>query len=136
MYQETPVDALIRAVEDAGGQSAMASKLSAARQGEPITAARVWNWVNRDKKAPADFCPDIEELTGIPCEALRPDVNWSVLRKGAKVKRRAVAPDASNEVPALVETTEQAALRAITPKGPTDRRVNLPSPVVGSDAGA
>lgn len=88
MNQETPVDALNRAVAKAGSQSALASMLSSARGGEPITAARVWNWVNRDKKAPAEFCPDIEALTGVACEHLCPDANWSVLRKSTKAKRR------------------------------------------------
>lgn len=84
MNQETPVDALARAVEIAGSQSALASGLSASRGGEPITAARVWNWVNRDKKAPAEFCPDIESLTGVSCEELAPDVNWAVVRRKKK----------------------------------------------------
>lgn len=89
MNQETPVDALNRAVAAAGSQSALAAGLSEAaksRGGEPITPARVWNWVNRDKKAPADFCPDIEDLTGVRCEELAPDVNWGVLRKNKKPK--------------------------------------------------
>lgn len=86
MYQETPVDALNRAAKIAGGQSSLASKLSKTRGGEPITAARVWNWVNREEKAPAEFCPDIESLTGVRCEELRPDVNWAVLRKNKKPK--------------------------------------------------
>ena len=35
----------------------------------------------RLNRVPAEQCPDIEALTGIKCEALRPDVNWAVLRK-------------------------------------------------------
>ena len=31
-------------------------------------------------RIPAERCPDIEALTGIKCEKLRPDVNWSVVR--------------------------------------------------------
>lgn len=87
MNQEKPVDALIRAVTAVKTQSALASGLSAAsksRGGEEITAARIWNWINRDKKAPAEFCPDIEALTGVRCEDLSPDVNWAVLRRGKK----------------------------------------------------
>lgn len=83
MENETPVDALKRAIVKAGGQSALASKLPEA-DGKPITPSRVWNWVNRDEKSPAEFCPDIEKITGVKCEELRPDVNWSVLRKSPR----------------------------------------------------
>ena len=89
MIQETPVDALNRAVSIIGSQAALAVSLTAAakaRGGEQITPARIWNWVNRDKKAPAEFCPDIEDLTGVRCEELAPDVNWAVLRKSKKPK--------------------------------------------------
>lgn len=37
-------------------------------------------------RVPAEFCPDIEKLTGVKCEQLRPDVNWAVLRKPRKTK--------------------------------------------------
>lgn len=107
MNQETPVDALVRAVKIAGSQSALASGLSAARVGEPITAARVWNWVNRDKKAPAEFCPDIESLTGVLCEELAPDVNWAVLRKGKKKSAFISTPDIANLGPDGAATKPQ-----------------------------
>jgi DNA-binding transcriptional regulator YdaS (Cro superfamily) len=80
MKQDTCVDFLNEAIAKVGPASAFAAKLTEIRNGEQITAARVWNWVNRDKRAPAEFCPDIEALTGVPCEDLRPDVNWAVLR--------------------------------------------------------
>ncbi len=37
-------------------------------------------------QVPAERCPDIEALTNgkVTCEQLRPDVNWSVLRKSIK----------------------------------------------------
>ena len=35
-------------------------------------------WVKT--RIPAERCPDIELLTGIKCEQLRPDVKWSVVR--------------------------------------------------------
>jgi DNA-binding transcriptional regulator YdaS (Cro superfamily) len=40
----------------------------------------VYQWERQDR-VPAEYCPDIEAITGIACELLRPDVNWSVLRK-------------------------------------------------------
>ena len=41
-----------------------------------------YHW--RKTQVPAAHCPDIELLTGTRCEALRPDVNWGVLRVPAK----------------------------------------------------
>lgn len=79
MQDETPVDALIEAVREAGGQSALAEKLTRIAN-EPVSQARVWNWLRRDMKVPANMCPWIEQLTKVRCERLRPDVNWSVLR--------------------------------------------------------
>lgn len=69
------------AVEKAGGQTALASALS--KRGRAIKQAHVWKWLNSpspDKSPPAEYCPDIEAITGVRCEDLRPDVNWSVLR--------------------------------------------------------
>ena len=79
MQNETPVDALSEAVKIAAGQSALADKLSALAP-SPVSQARVWNWVNRDQRAPAEMCPLIERLTGVACERLRPDVDWGYLR--------------------------------------------------------
>ena len=44
-----------------------------------VTQQTLTNWKQRG--IPADKCPDIEQATGVKCEILRPDVNWSVLRK-------------------------------------------------------
>lgn len=45
-----------------------------------LTAPVVSDWVSGKKRIPAEQCPRIEELTGIKCEDLRPDVRWDVLR--------------------------------------------------------
>ena len=82
MKTETPVDALAEAVAQIGSQSAFADRLSRLTT-EPVSQARVWNWLNRDKKAPAEVCPLIERLTNIPCERLRPDVDWAYLRSSS-----------------------------------------------------
>ena len=79
MKTETPVDALAEAVAEVGSQSAFAERLSNLAA-EPVSQARVWNWLNRDKKAPAEVCPLIERLTKVTCERLRPDVDWAYLR--------------------------------------------------------
>lgn len=44
-----------------------------------ISQQAITNWKKRG--IPAEHCPDIEALTGIKCEVLRPGVNWAVLRK-------------------------------------------------------
>lgn len=86
MSSSTPVEALERAIKLAGGQTAFADALTKRRVAikgpgeEPVSQARVWNWLRRDKKAPAEFCPDIEALWGVACEELAPDVDWAVLR--------------------------------------------------------
>lgn len=90
MENETPVDALIEAVKLATGQSALADKLSALAP-SPVSQARVWNWVNRDQRAPAEMCPLIERLTGVVCERLRPDVDWGYLRNGASTEAKEAA---------------------------------------------
>lgn len=64
--------ALNRAIVAAGGISAMARALGLSSHGV------VHQW--RLNRVPAEHCPDIEALTGIRCEELRPDINWAVLR--------------------------------------------------------
>lgn len=93
MIKTTPVDALNRAIKLAGGQSSLADKLPLSSGGKPVSQARVSYWVNRDKKAPTELCPDIEALTGVPCEELRPDVNWAVLRKQRRKNRTTAAAE-------------------------------------------
>ena len=67
-------EALRRAVEVCGGQSALASAIG-------LTQSHVWNWLHR-RGVPAEHCPAIERATGraVRCEALRPDVDWGYLR--------------------------------------------------------
>lgn len=83
MPNPTPVESLVQAVEKMGGQTALAGALSK-RCPEPVSQASVWNWINRDGGAPAKFCPDIEDLTGVKCEHLCPGTNWAVLRKQSR----------------------------------------------------
>lgn len=67
---ETPLD---RAVGLADGPTKMARALKLSGP------AVVYQW--QKTRTPAEKCPDIEALTGVKCEELRPDVNWAVLRK-------------------------------------------------------
>jgi DNA-binding transcriptional regulator YdaS (Cro superfamily) len=86
MDTNAPVEALNQAIELAGGQSALAQKLTdrvRERGMPPVSPARISNWVNRDKRAASELCPDIEAITGVKCESLRPDVDWGFLRNAA-----------------------------------------------------
>src|SRR5574337_284998 len=64
------------AIQLAGGASALARKLGL------NSPAVVYQW--SVTRVPAEWCPRLEELTGVRCEDLRPDVKWSVLRARAK----------------------------------------------------
>lgn len=72
--------ALHRAAAVLGGQAAMAELLGYKdRRG-------IWPYFNTDREFPAEHCPDVEDATRgkgdvVTCEELRPDVNWSVLRR-------------------------------------------------------
>jgi DNA-binding transcriptional regulator YdaS (Cro superfamily) len=75
---ETPLE---RAIRLADGMTALARKLQ--ERGKKITGhATIYQW--KQSRIPADYCPDIEALTGVTCEELRPDVNWAVLRGTVK----------------------------------------------------
>lgn len=58
---------LERAVQLAGGQLALAKKIG-------TTQSRVWNWLNRDSRIPAEFVIPIERATGVSRHELRPDI--------------------------------------------------------------
>lgn len=62
------MQALTRAVELVGGQSALADKIGKKQ-------AHVAMWIKRGK-VPAEVCADIEAATGgsVTCKELRPDV--------------------------------------------------------------
>ena len=64
----TPLDALKKAVEIAGGQHKLSKMIGC----NHITQVSVM--VNRDKKASARYAAKISEVTGVPCHELRPDI--------------------------------------------------------------
>lgn len=68
------------------GRGTIASLVKFVQVSQPIVS----DWVNQKRQVPAERCPDIEAFTGgqVTCEELRPDVNWSVLRKSRKRKRK------------------------------------------------
>lgn len=71
-------EAIQRAFLAVGGPAALAKKLGRSRQ-----SANQW----RKNGPPVELCPDIEKLTGVRCEDLQPDVNWSVLRKAPRLAK-------------------------------------------------
>lgn len=73
----TPLERACRAVD---GATRLAQLLS--KPEHTVSKSSVSRW--KRERVPAEYCPDIEALTGVPCEDLRPDVNWSVLRKKAR----------------------------------------------------
>lgn len=60
--------------------TALARKLT--ERGRDVRDHRtIYQW--KQSRVPADYCPDIEAITGVRCEDLRPDVAWDVLRMQA-----------------------------------------------------
>lgn len=62
-----PDEALKRAVEVLGGQTAMARLLGLAQ-------TSVWAWIRKGKPLPAEHVLTVEEATGISRHDLRPDI--------------------------------------------------------------
>jgi DNA-binding transcriptional regulator YdaS (Cro superfamily) len=52
-----------------------------------VTRAAVNQWKDEGRRVPAEHCPAIERLTNgaVRCEALRPDIEWAVLREPPEV---------------------------------------------------
>lgn len=67
------LEALQKAVSAAGGQTALARKISE-KLGVNVKQGHVWHWLNKSHKAPPDKVIVIEGITGIPRHELRPDV--------------------------------------------------------------
>lgn len=87
MKKRTPAQqALQEAIALLDGQAALARAIGRSPQ-------EVWNWLNRDDGAPAEVCPLVAEAVGhkVPCERLRPDVDWERLRRGIVGSKEAVA---------------------------------------------
>lgn len=69
---------LLQAIEICGGLSKLAAAIG-------VTPQTVSNWTQPNRRVPAEQCPPIERATGgvVRCEALRPDIEWGVLREQA-----------------------------------------------------
>jgi DNA-binding transcriptional regulator YdaS (Cro superfamily) len=71
----TSEEALDQAACLLGGMPALGKKLG-------VTKGAVGQWKLPGRRVPAEHCPVIERLTSgaVPCEYLRPDVEWAVVR--------------------------------------------------------
>jgi DNA-binding transcriptional regulator YdaS (Cro superfamily) len=58
---------LSKAIQSAGGQKALADLLG-------VRQSHVSNWLNRNKRVPAERVLDIERVTGVSRTELRPDL--------------------------------------------------------------
>ncbi|MEG0922803.1 MAG: helix-turn-helix domain-containing protein [Comamonas sp.] len=67
---------ILKAVELVGGVTAFAKALG-------VRPPTISQWLRGQRPVPAERCPAIERLTqrAVTCEQLRPDVEWSVLRR-------------------------------------------------------
>lgn len=76
--RDTPQQlALDRAIGIAKGKTALMRQLN--ERGHNITSHNtISQW--RENGVPAMYCPDIEDLTGVPCEELNTKTNWTLLR--------------------------------------------------------
>lgn len=52
--------------------------------GNKVLRQHVEHWL-KSGRVPADKAPDVERVTGVPCELLSPDTNWAVVR-GAPIQ--------------------------------------------------
>lgn len=74
------MDALIEATRICGSQAELARRIGLSQQ-------VVNNWARRGN-VPAEYCPAIERETGVRCESLRPDVDWSTVRNNPLPENR------------------------------------------------
>ncbi len=81
MENLTPIEKAIKAM---GGVAETVRKLSLNGH------ATVYQWTKT--RVPAERCPQIEELTGVRCEDLRPDVRWSILRNTQELPQAQAKP--------------------------------------------
>ena len=60
-------EALVRALEAAGGQAALARAVG-------VSQPSVWHWVHKSKRVPAEYALAVEGATGVSRHDLRPDL--------------------------------------------------------------
>lgn len=68
----TPFEALIACRDAAGSDSALARDLSDGA--ETVSQPRVWRWINKVRRMPAEFVLKAERRYGVSRHDLRPDI--------------------------------------------------------------
>jgi len=66
-HEPTPFEAFQEAVEQAGGQSALARICD-------VSQPAVWKWLQSAKRLPAEYVLRVEAATGVSRHLLRPDI--------------------------------------------------------------
>lgn len=80
------MESLLKAIDLCGGTQAGFAKLLTenlpSTVTEPVTPQQVWNWLNRDKVVPAQYCPTIEKICRyeVRCEDLNRFADWAAIR--------------------------------------------------------
>lgn len=82
----TSDEALTKAADIAGSMQSLGEQLG-------VTKGAVGQWKLPGRQVPAEHCPAIERITAgaVRCEDLRPDVDWQVVRTGARTGGRRTA---------------------------------------------
>lgn len=65
-------EAFEQAIKKAGGQSALARKLST--PAKKVSQQRLWHWLQVKGACPAELVLQVEAITGVSRYSLRPDV--------------------------------------------------------------
>ncbi|EMI4427284.1 helix-turn-helix domain-containing protein [Providencia rettgeri] len=70
---ESCVAGLQTAIIVAGGQTQLAKRISELLN-KPVKQQQIWNWLNRNKRVPADKVLVVEQASGVSRSKLRPDL--------------------------------------------------------------
>lgn len=68
----SPLEALQKAVDIAGGQTELAKSIDPTQK--KLRQQNIWTWLNRDKKTSAKWVVKVSQATGVSCHELRPDI--------------------------------------------------------------
>lgn len=77
--QARPESAIEKAIRLAGGPTSLARDLKARGHDKVNSHATVNQWAITGR-VPAKYCPDIEDITGVPCEELDTETKWGLVR--------------------------------------------------------
>lgn len=73
VISESCVSGLQAAINEAGGQTQLAKRISELLN-KPVKQQQIWNWLNRNKRVPADKVLVVEQASGVSRSKLRPDL--------------------------------------------------------------